>query len=239
MPEIRELSEYAAAIAPVIDAAQVNVHASARRAITALAETAGVSTGLLYDLRFVLPLRPLTRVGLGAIYRYRDAAEREAGIREHLSESTLAEDEDGVLRATASGLAFIRQLYEAHDATAGLCWAGQDLPRLAHLAGRVLDRAERLPGGALELVAPPYEPDGSGPGLLLFNRLAVLRYHRADAHARAWQAEGLSAAEIVGLRDGPVRARIEAETNLRAARPYQVLAEDERQALYDGLMKLI
>ncbi|MFI7135832.1 hypothetical protein ACIBQ1_60015 [Nonomuraea sp. NPDC050153] len=239
MPEIRELSDYAAAIAPVINAAHVNVHASARGAITELAETAGVSPGLLVDLRFALPLRPVTRTGLGTIYRYHDAAGRETEIQEHLREGTLAEDRDGVLRATGPGLEFIRKLYEAHGAAAERIGTGQDLPRLARLAGRVLDGAERLPGGALELVAPPYEPEGSGPGLLLFNRLAVLRYHRADAHARAWQAEGLSATEIVGLRDGPVRARIEAETNLRAALPYQVLTEDERQTLYDGLLRLI
>ncbi|MET7333433.1 hypothetical protein [Nonomuraea sp. NPDC005650] len=235
MPEISEISDYAAAIAPVINAAHVNVHASARGAVSELAE----SPGLLVDLRFVLPLRPVTRAGLSTIYRYHDAAGREAGIQEQLRSGTLAEDGDGVLRATGPGLEFIRKLYEAHGAAAERIGAGQDLPRLAHLAGRVLDGAERLPGGALELVAPPYEPEGSGPGLLLFNRLAVLRYHRADAHAWAWQAEGLSAAEIVGLRDGPVRARIEAATNLRAARPYQVLTEDERQILYDGLLRLI
>ncbi|MEV0234840.1 hypothetical protein [Nonomuraea sp. NPDC050786] len=239
MPKIRELSEYAAAIAPVIDAAHVNVHASARRAVTELSETSGVSPGLLNDLRFTLPLRSLTRTDLGTIYRYGDADGRESGIQEHLREGTLADDGDGTLRATTAGLEFIRRLYEVHGAVAERIWAGRDLPALAGLAGRVLDHAERVPGGALALMAPPYEPAGAAPGVLLFNRLAVLRYHRADTHAAAWQAEGLSAAEIVGLRDGPVRARIEAATNLRAAAPYEILSEDERQTLYDGLLKLI
>ncbi|MGN9837589.1 hypothetical protein ACTMTI_05655 [Nonomuraea sp. H19] len=239
MPKFQDLSEYSAAIAPIIDAAHVNVHASARRAATKLAETSGVTPGLLYDLRFALPLRPVTRPHLATIYRYADAAGHEDGIREHLREGTLAEDRDGLLRLTETGLEFVHRLYEVHTAAAERVWAGHDLPGLAGLAGRVLDRAERVPGGALALVAPPYEPEGAAPGALLFNRLAALRYHRADAHAAAWQAAGLSVAEIVGLRDGPLRAGIEADTNLRAAAPYRTLSEAERDTLYDGLLKLI
>ncbi|KAB8196360.1 hypothetical protein FH608_006275 [Nonomuraea phyllanthi] len=237
MPKPQEISGYAAAIAPVIDAVHVNVHASARRSVAELSGTGG----FLVDLRFTLPLRSLTRADLATIYRYGDPEGREAGIREHLREGTLAESGDGQLRLTAAGLAYIHRLYEVHGAVAERIWAGHDLPAMSGPAGRVLDRAQadRVPGGALELMAPPYEPDGAGAGLLLFNRLAALRYHRADAHAAAWQAEGLSAAEIVGLRDGPVRARIEERTNLRAATPYEILSEDERRALHEGLLKLI
>ncbi|MFG1709700.1 hypothetical protein ACFLIM_41620 [Nonomuraea sp. M3C6] len=236
MPKFQELSGYAAAIAPVIDAAHVNVHAAARRSAIELAETSGVTPGFLVDLRFVLPLRSLTRPELGTIYRYGDA---ELGLQEHLREGTLTEDGDGVLRLTDKGLKFIHGLYDLHAAAAERVWAGYDLPELAGLVGRVLDRAERVPGGALELMAPPYEPEEGPPGLLLFNRIAALRYHRADAHAVAWREAGLSVAEIVGMKDGPLRARIEAETNVRAAAPYRILSEDERRILYDGLMDLV
>ncbi|RVX46131.1 hypothetical protein EDD27_8983 [Nonomuraea polychroma] len=236
MPKFPDLAEYAAAIAPVIDAAHVNVHASALKAVTELAETSGVTPGLLSDLRFVFPLRPVTRAQLGSIYRY-----GEADVQEQVRKGTLVED-DGVLRPTAEGLEFIHRLYELHAAATERVWGGHDLPGLAGLAGlagRVLDQAGRMPGGALEAVAPPYEPEGAAPGLLLFNRLAVLRYHRADAHAAAWQAAGLSVAEIVGLRDGPLRAGIETDTNLRAGAAYEVLSADERDTLYDGLLKLV
>ncbi|MFB4276203.1 MULTISPECIES: hypothetical protein [unclassified Nonomuraea] len=239
MPKFQDLSEYAAALAPITGAVHVNVHASAARAVAELAETSGVTPGLLSDLRFTLPLRPLTRPGLATIDRYADAAARERGLQEHLREGTLAEDGDGVLRLTGKGLEFVHRLYEIHAATAERVWAGNDLPGLAGLMGRVLDGAERVPGGALALVAPPYEPDGAAPGLLLFNRLAAVRYHRADAHAAAWQAAGLSAAEIVGLADGPLRAGIEAETNRRAAAPYRILSAGERETLHDGLLKLV
>ncbi|MEW9556478.1 hypothetical protein [Nonomuraea sp. NPDC050783] len=230
---------YAAAIAPVIDAAHVNVHAAARRAATELAAASGITPGLLFDLRFTLPLRPLTRDGLAVIYRYHDAADRDGDLQEHLDEGTLADAGDGTLRLTARGLEFVHRLYGIHAAATARVWAEHDLPLLAGLAGRVLERAERVPGGALELVAPPYEPAGTPPGVLLFNRLAALRHHRADAHAAAWRAAGLTAAGIVGLRDGPLRARVEAETNLRAGPPYGVLSAAERETLYEGLLKLV
>ncbi|MGP3960813.1 hypothetical protein ACTWPT_32865 [Nonomuraea sp. 3N208] len=233
MPKFPDLAEYAAAIAPIIDAAHVNVHASALKAVTRLAETSGVTPGLLSDLRFALPLRPVTRAQLADVYRY-----REAGVQEHLREGTLGEN-DGVLRLTAHGLEFIHRLYELHAAATERVWDGHDLPGLAGLAGRVLDEAGRAPGSALKAVVPPYEPEWATQGVVLFNRLAVLRYHRADAHAAAWQAAGLSAAEIVGLRDGPLRAGIESDTNLRAGAPYGVLSADERDTLYEGLLKLV
>ncbi|TYB50418.1 hypothetical protein FXF51_56400 [Nonomuraea sp. PA05] len=238
MPKFQDLSEFAAAIAPVIGAAHVNVHASAARAVAQLAETSGVTPALLSDLRFALPLRPLTRDHLAVIDRYGTASARERDLQEHLRQHTLTED-DGTLRLTDKGLEFVHRLYEVHAATADRVWAAHDVPGLAALVARVLDAAERLPGGALELVTPPYEPDDATPGLLLFNRLAVVRYHRADAHAAAWRAAGLSVSEIVVLPDGPLRAGIEAETNLRAAAPYGVLTGLEREALYDGLMKLV
>ncbi|MFC5828703.1 hypothetical protein [Nonomuraea insulae] len=236
MPKFQDLSEYAAALAPIINVAHVNVHAAAARAVAELAETTGVTPGFLYDLRFTLPLRPVTRPELATIYRYGDAAEREPSLREHVSQGTLTEDGDGALRLTAEGLDFVHRLYDLHATAAERVWAGSDLDGLV---GRVLDGAERLPGGALELVAPPYEPEAAAPELLLFNRLAAFRYHRADAHAAAWQARGLSASEIVTLTDGPLHAEIEAETNRRAAAPYRVLSEEQREALYDGLLKLV
>lgn len=239
MPKFQDAAEFAAAIAPVIDAAHVNVHASAHRAVTELAARSGVTPGLLHDLRFTLPLRPLTRASLAVVHRYGAAADRERAVQDHLREGTLAEDADGTLTLTPKGLDHVHGLYALHAAAADRAWAGRDADGLAELVGTVLDLAERLPGGALEFVAPPYEPEGAPPGLLLFNRLAALRYHRADAHAAAWQEAGLTAEEIVALTDGPVRARVEAATNDLAAQPYRRLAERDRERLYDGLLTLI
>ncbi|MFY1689043.1 hypothetical protein [Plantactinospora sp. WMMB782] len=93
-------------------------------------------------------------------------------------------------------------------------------------------------GRAFEAMAPPHEPDGTPPGVLLLNRLGVLRYHRADAHAAAWQAAGHTARSIVELAAGPERLAIELETDRRAAGPYAVLTPPERLRLLADLAAL-
>ncbi|WP_336209490.1 hypothetical protein [Nonomuraea sp. LPB2021202275-12-8] len=264
MPKFPDLPTYAAAIAPVIDAVHVNVHASARRVREELDGVSDVSPGFLNDLRFTLPLRPLTRDALATVYRYGSAAEREAAIQDHLEQGILADDGEGLLRVTDRGLAVIHRLYRVHAAAVQRIWPGHDVPALAALAGRVLDRAQRdrpgpdrpgpdrpgpdqpgrarpadEPGSAFALVAPPYEPQDAPAGVLLFNRLAALRYHRADAHAAAWREAGLSVAEIVALKPGPARERIETGTNRRAAQPYRTLTDSERDHFYGGLLHLM
>lgn len=260
MPKFPDLSTYAAAIAPVIDAVHVNVHAAARAVGRELAGAPDPSPGFLNDLRFTLPLRPLTRAALAAIYRYGTAAERESTVQDHLAQGTLTEGPDGLLYATDRGLATIHSLYALHAAAVERVWPGHDVPALAALAGRVLAQAQQdrfdpmsdpstpdplapgrsaqAVGSAFAVVVPPYEPQEAPPGVLLFNRLAALRYHRADAHAAAWQEAGLSVAEIVALKPGPARERIESRTNQRAARPYRILTEPERERLYGGLLRL-
>ena len=220
------LDAYAATIAPVIDALHVDVHAATHRP---------ADLGLLNDLRFTLPLRPLTRRDLAAVYRYSD---REDAVRDHVRRGDLADD-GGTLTLTGKGRRIVLGLYEAHADTVTRVWRGHDVETLAALAGRVLGKALAEPGDALAAMAPPYEPENAPAGLLLFNRLAALRYARADAHAAAWQAAGLTAAQIVALRPGPLRERVEADTNRRAAAPYEALTHRERVVLHQGLMALI
>jgi len=125
------------------------------------------------------------------------------------------------------------------EAAAGL-WSGNRATAagLSELAGRLVVAAVASGGDAYAAVAPPYEPPGAGPELLLHHRLAVLRYHRADAHASAWQAAGHTVDTIRGLADGPQRERIEAETNRRAGQPYAALSAAERSRLVSGLTDL-
>jgi hypothetical protein len=68
--------------------------------------------------------------------------------------------------------------------------------------------------------------------------LSVLRYHRADAHAAAWQAAGLTSVTMRQLPSGPSRDAIEAETNRRAGVPYATLSPDERITFLAGLAAL-
>ncbi|MFB9681814.1 hypothetical protein [Streptosporangium vulgare] len=238
MSRFDDLPGYAASIAPLIDAVNLGVHIASRPLSRELTERSGLQTDLLVDLRFVLPARPLTAVGLAALYRYNPFDRSEIDVQ--IAQGTLVED-GGVLRATATALSFIASLYEAHAAVTGELWAARAdrLPELADLAGRLVEAGAVAGGGAaFAQAAPPHEPAGTPPGVLLFNRLAVLRYHRADAHADAWARAGLSAAQVIALPPGAVRDRIEAQTNRRAARPYASLTTRDRQAFLLGLSAL-
>ncbi|MGC5010246.1 hypothetical protein ACLQ2R_05735 [Streptosporangium sp. DT93] len=280
MSRFDDLPGYAASLGPLIDAVNLGVHIASRPLSRELAERSGLQADLLVDLRFVLPVRPLTPAGLAAVYRYNPL--RRAEIDVHLAQGTLAEDDapeatprtappaapgaaprtaphtapdaapgaasgiapgaagTGALRATPVTRAFIASLYEVHAAVTGRLWAAQAdrLPELAGVAGRLVEAGAATGGAAFAQVAPPYEPPGTPPGVLLFNRLAVLRYHRADAHAGAWGRAGLTAAQMISLPPGPVRERIEAGTNDRAARPYETLTTRDRQAFLLGLSAL-
>ncbi|WP_440064091.1 hypothetical protein [Streptosporangium sp. OZ121] len=238
MSRFDDLPGYAASIASLIDAVNLGVHIASRPLSRELTERSGLQTDLLVDLRFVLPARPLTAEGLAALYRYNPVDRPEIDVQ--IAQGTLVDD-GGALRATAAALSFIASLYEVHAAVTGELWAAQAdrLPELADLAGRLLAAGAAGGGGAaFAQASPPHEPVGTPPGVLLFNRLAVLRYHRADAHAGAWMREGLTAAQIIALPPGPARDRIEAETNRRAARPYESLTTRDRQALLLGLSAL-
>ncbi|MFE3453797.1 hypothetical protein ACFXJ8_33215 [Nonomuraea sp. NPDC059194] len=237
---MRELTDYAAAIAPLIDAVHIDVHAADRRAGVEYVRRSGLRAGFLIDQRYVLPLRPLTRAALATVYRYGTAEEQAAEVAVQLLQGTLREDEHGGLHATPATLAFVDGLYELHERATARIWAGREelVSELAALLGRLLDGAERMPGGALEVMAPPYEPEGVSPGVALFNRIAAFRYHRADAHAAAWQVAGLTAQEITALREGPLWEAVERDTNLRAAVPYRMLEEAQRTRLFQGLREL-
>ncbi|MDP9866817.1 MULTISPECIES: hypothetical protein [Streptosporangium] len=238
MSRFDDLPGYAASIAPLIDAVHLGVHVASRPLSRELVERSGFHADLLIDLRYVLPARPLTPEGLAALYRYNPFDDDEVGVQ--LAQGALLLGEDGLLRATDRALAFIADLYGAHAVMTGRMWAAHAdrLPELADLAGRLLRAASGSGGTAFAQAAPPHEPAGTPAGVLLFNRLAALRYHRADAHAAAWRAAGLTAAQIVTLTSGPVRDRVEADTDRRAALPYETLSTRERQTLLVGLSVL-
>ncbi|MER7129194.1 hypothetical protein [Streptosporangium saharense] len=238
MSRFDDLPGYAASIAPLIDAVHLGVLIASRPLGRELVERSGLQTDLLVDLRYVLPARPLTRGGLAALYRYNPFDDTEIGAQ--LAQGTLVVDHEGGLRATAGALTFITELYGLHAAVTGELWAehAERLPELAALAGRLVAASADSGGEAFAQAAPPHEPEGTPEGVLLFNRLAALRYHRADAHAAAWGQAGLTAAQIVGLPSGPFRDRIEEETNRRAAVPYEALTTRERQTLLLGLNAL-
>jgi hypothetical protein len=192
------------------------------------------------QLRTGLAARPVSAAGLAAVYRYRDAEEFRRNLGALASAGIIEQAGDGAIRATGTGRALLAVMYESGAEAAARLWSGhrETVAELNELAGRLVVAAEASGGDAYAAVAPPYEPPDASPGLLLHHRLAVLRYHRADAHFAAWQAAGHTVATIRGLADGPERERIEAETNRRAGLPYATLGAAERSRLVSGLTGL-
>ena len=192
------------------------------------------------QLRTGLAARPVSAAGLAAIYRYHDAAQIRRNLGALASAGIIEQASDGAIQATGTGRALLAVMYESDaEAAAGLWSAPRaTVADLNELAGRLVVVAAVSGGDAYAAVAPPYEPPGASPELLLHHRLAVLRYHRADAHAAAWQAAGHTVDTIRGLADGPERERIEAETNRRAGLPYATLSAAERSRLLSGLTGL-
>ena len=117
-------------------------------------------------------------------------------------------------------------------------WTG-DLSELLDLVGTLLAAGTATGGAAYAVFAPPHERPGDPPGIVLFNRLAALRYHRSDAHVAAWAARGLTTEQVAALpADTPLRQEIEADTNRRSAPPYAALSPSRRLRFLAGLATL-
>jgi len=192
------------------------------------------------QLRTALAARTVTAAGIAAVYRYRDPDEVRGDLDELRAAGLICAAGDGAIEATEAGRAVLAGMYQVGAEVTGQLWGQHDtaLAGLNDLAGRVVQAGLASGGDAYLTMAPPYEPADATAGVLLHHRLSVLRYHRADAHAAAWQAAGLTSEAMTQLPAGPVRAAIEAETNLQAGVPYATLSADERVALLAGLAAL-
>ncbi|MEW2382557.1 hypothetical protein AB0873_10775 [Micromonospora sp. NPDC047707] len=208
------------------------------------------ATGFLVDLRtrLAVPGGTVEADGFAAVTRYRDPAACRRALDRHVAHGMIHRGADGAITATERGLAFLDELWQVHARATGELWAGHAdrVLRLVEALGRVLayalvladDDGDVAAGGAFAAMAPPHEPDGTPPGVLLLNRLGTLRHHRADAHTAAWTAAGHTATSIVDLASGPERLAIELETDRRAAGPYVVLTAEERLTMLADLAAL-
>jgi hypothetical protein len=192
------------------------------------------------QLRTALADRTVTAAGIAAVYRYRNPEEVHGDLDGLVAAGLIEAAAGGAIEATEAGRAVLARMYQTGAEVTGQLWSQHDsaLAGLNDLAGRVVQAGLATGGDAYMTLAPPYEPADATIGVLLHHRLSVLRYHRADAHAAAWQAAGLTRDAMMQLRAGSARAAIEAETNRRAGAPYTTLSADERVALLAGLAAL-
>ncbi|HEY0699193.1 MAG TPA: hypothetical protein VGD43_15445 [Micromonospora sp.] len=235
----------AALVAPAVDRV-------VRAAMTAGRELGGAevsqryggpaSTGFLVEFRTRLaaPGGTVSRAGFAAVTRYREPTECQRALDKQVAHAMIHRQPDGSFQATDRGRAFLGEIHQLHARVTRALWDGHSerVSRLVELAGRMLVAAAEDGGEAFRTMAPPYEPDGTPPEVLLLDRLGTLRFHRADAHAEAWTAAGHTWRSIVALPPGPERLAIEQETDRRAAGPYAVLSAEERLVLLADLAAL-
>lgn len=207
------------------------------------------ASGFLVEFRTRLaaPGGTVDGPGFAAVTRYRDPGSCQRALDKQVAYGMLQRAQDGGFCATERGLAFLAEIYQVHAEVTEELWAGHEdrVVRLVETLGRLLAYALVLAesegggaGRAFGTMAPPYEPEGTPPGVLLLNRLGTLRYHRADAHAAAWTAAGHTAGSITDLAPGAERLAIELETDRRAAGPYLVLTAEERLTMLADLAAL-
>ncbi|MFR9778622.1 hypothetical protein ACL02O_21555 [Micromonospora sp. MS34] len=229
---------YARLIRPVIDRVYVGARWAARARMEAFYAERGVDLGYENSLFSGVLARPMPADALADALVYTSGS-----MDTELAQGVAKVDAEGTWHLTELGreLALFGQRATA-EAAEELWSAGPSMlpglapvPRLAELVGRVLEHGLATGGPAFRAMAPPYEPDGAAPAMLLVTRLGSLRHHRADAHRAAWRAAGLTAAGIRALPDGPERAAIEVETDRRDEPAYAVLSGAERWELLAGL----
>lgn len=236
------LDRYAALIAPVIDrvfVGVVNGVVPAKGGRDLVNRYGGRPVGVLVEFAGPLahPDGCVTAEGYAAVLRYRDLARGWSTLEAAADAGLIEIHSDGSFRATDTGRKFLAEDWAVKTAATEELWRGHEdrVVRTAEALGRLLAGAERSGGPSFAAMAPAYEPDDAKSGVLLLTRLGTLRYHRADAHASAWAAAGLDAAEIQRLAAGVERDTIEQDTNRRAGTIFSRLDPSERLALLADL----
>ena len=241
MPGMDEVTaeRFAALVRPAVNRVQRGVHDRSRAQGGAeLVRRYGIPpTKLLDTLRFVLLRGPLDRAAFPLAARY-DPVETVLSEVDELVGCGWLVPSAGGLAVGERAAAFLHELYNLHAKVTATCWPAE-LSGVLDIAGRLLAAGAATGGPAFAVFTPPYERPGDPPGVLLFNRLAALRYHRSDAHAAAWAARGLTVEQIAALpAETPLRQEIEEDTNRRAAPPYSALTAVERLEFVAGLAAL-
>jgi hypothetical protein len=226
----------AAAVAPAIDRAVIDIHLRSRDRIRAAARDHAIDrAGPLVEFRFALLAGPVERSTAEAVARYFPAGGLDEELGVQVAQGTVEVDGvDGRMTLTPLGAVVVNEIYDIHAAATAEAWGARpsdEIRWLAETAQRLLGAARPTAGPAFAGMGRPHERPGDPDTLVLFNRLSALRYHRADAHAVAWAAAGHTAESVDSLAPGPERDVIEAETNRRAAAPFAGLTGPERLRL--------
>jgi hypothetical protein len=235
-----EAERIAAATAPIIDRIRMAVVRAVGAVEADVADRLEIPAPLLRllgMLRNTAPDRVVAIDDVLEVFLYQPPAQIKATI-EALVRVGLAESVgDRTLRLTSAAQPVMQEVFGSMQTFVDELWSAQaDLvTRLLPIAERVCAAVSLSGGAATRVMAPRQALPGASAALLLAESLTPLRFHRFDAHAAAWRAEGLTVEQMQQLEPGPQRQRIEDETNRRVAPPYAVLTPDERFTFVTGL----
>jgi hypothetical protein len=231
---------FAALIAPVLDRAAIGVHlARPREAIVEIRERHRIDRlGFLLEFRNpVLAGVSIPLGGLHAVVRYPAPGFVDEELEALVGGGLVTMDGDELV-PTGRAQTIVDELVSVMDHVVNELWAwrASSFGRLRRLVETAIDGARETGGAAFAVqTSAPVALPGRSEAFQLWNHLWPLRYHRADAHAAAWAAYGLTASEIAAMEPGERRDRIEVDTNRRAAPPWAALTADDRLDLLSGL----
>jgi hypothetical protein len=233
----------AAEIAPIIDGLRLAAAGAVRRIGPELAERNGIPVGaaaVVGMLRNTMPSRVVDVDDVLGVFLYTPGEQVRSSLDQLVAADALERVDGRGIALTDRGRAVVLEMFACMQGFVDRLWEGHEEVVAATLPlAEVACGAVTATGGAsVRVVAPPYDPPGASMALRLIERLTPLRFHRFDAHAQAWRAEGLTAAEAQQLDAGEQRDRIERRTNALAAAPYAVLDPAQRLALVRGLATL-
>ncbi|MBP2475287.1 tetratricopeptide (TPR) repeat protein [Crossiella equi] len=185
---------------------------------------------LLLELRTLLLSGPVLLPVVRAIHR--QVPDLDLAL-DHLAEEGWLARQGRAVLATARCRAMLAEVVEVVDRTAGELWPapGKALTGVDLAVGGAVGTSD---GAAFDAwVGARYARTESAR---LVDGLCALRYHRADVSAAAWEAEGLAPCQ--GRGEDPAWRRAEVRADRMAARPYRLLARDQRAALVEALTTL-
>jgi hypothetical protein len=222
-------------VAPILDRLRLHLAGAVRERVEALGSF-GLSPqamGTVAMLRNTVPDRAVAREAVAAVFRYSPPEGVQAALDEAVASGVLREPEAGLVALTGRGVEAVEACYAIGSEILAERWAGHEerVEGLLELTEIAVEAAAATGGEAFSVVHPVHEPPGGSDAMRLAERLTPLRFHRFDAHIAAWEAAGLTVEEIVALGPGSQRDAIEADTNRRAAAPYEALLPWERLEL--------
>ena len=232
----------AAVVAPILD--RIRVHIAHQLPVVAgdLLQANGldlVRGQLVGMLRNLMPDRTTRRQHVQAAFRYWPEGQVDQAL-DQLVAGGLLQESGTDLGLTGAGRQLMLELRARFEQIIGDLWSDHAaaVQAVAPLVDRCVAAAAASGGPSFALAWPVWQPADGSASMSVAEQLTPLRFHRADAHAAAWEAAGLTVSDVQQLGPGPQRDAIEADTNERAAAPYAALSPGERFALVAGLGRL-